>query len=71
MDKMTISLRGKGEARHTCLAHYYTKHPELNVVPLILKDDKEVIADWDTLNENAKKAKAKKKKGNSPRKCQL
>lgn len=59
----------KGEALHDCLATYYTKHPEKNVVPLILKDQKEIIADLASLTENTKKGTSSKKtKATSPKK---
>mmetsp|Transcript_118603 Transcript_118603/g.232913 ORF Transcript_118603/g.232913 Transcript_118603/m.232913 type:complete len:602 (-) Transcript_118603:31-1836(-) len=57
------------EALHTCLATYYTKHPELNVVPIILQDQKEVVADLASLvQEDAKKPASKKQKNGSPKK---
>ena len=53
------------EGLHYCIAAYYTKHPELNVVPIVLQDQKEVVADFATLTENSKKDTTKKRKSKS------
>jgi len=63
-DEWTPFAIDQGEALHDCLSTYYTKHPEKNVVPLILKNNKEVIADLATVTEttNTKKKRSKKRK---------
>lgn len=49
-------------ALHDCLAAYYAKHPEKNVVPLVMKDDKDVVADLAILSEIQKEKKTRSKK---------
>lgn len=44
----------KNQCLHFCLAVYYSKHPEKNVVPLVLKENEKELADYLAVERNKK-----------------